>query len=132
MTETRITVDSVIDKDHVRVLISTDGKTEKPVIMEKKALKELVKGTKEFFDKDKKDELKRDLEGEVATFKERGTSVAPPRVHTFFVRREKKTIRARDVRRDLTGLKKPKSLTKTRLSNIRRKQKKLRKRMEGD
>ena len=62
MTGTRITVDSVIDKKHVRVLISTDGKTEKPVIMEMDALKELVKDRKELFKKDKKSELRRDID----------------------------------------------------------------------
>lgn len=84
MARTRIYVDSVLDRDHVRVLISTDGKTETPIIMEKKALEKLLRGKKDFWKtfnvrniEEKKTlpvtKLKRKIEGEVVTFPESET-----------------------------------------------------------
>ena len=49
MVRTRIYIDSVLDRDTVRVLISTDGKTETPVIMEMAALEKLLEEKNEFW-----------------------------------------------------------------------------------
>ncbi|MHA2302156.1 MAG: hypothetical protein ACXACD_14515 [Candidatus Thorarchaeota archaeon] len=122
MARTRIYVDSVIDKDHVRVLISTDGKTETPVIMEKKALEKLLKDKKDLWRKvklkDKEERrLKRNIEGEAVTFPEADTPFfkqlvtrfrRPPRLtderRVPPDERRVKRIKVRDIK---TGLKKP-------------------------
>ena len=88
MARTRIYVDSVLDKEHVRVLISTDGKTEKPLILDKDAFEVLVKDEKEFW----KDvtrgrrtirKLRRDIEGEVITFPDSETPFFKDLEETF-------------------------------------------------
>lgn len=70
-------MDSVLDRDTVRVLISTDGKTETPVIMDMTALEKLLKDKSEFWravEVRRKGEtktlrvLRRDIEGEAITF----------------------------------------------------------------
>lgn len=129
MNKTRITVDSVLDKDHVRVLISTDGKTEKPMIMEKKALEELLKERKDLWEKDKegKDKLVRHIESEVVSFTDTDTAFFDELTKKVR-RRDIKKIRRDDIKR---GLKKPERLTGTRRGVILRRQKKLRERMEG-
>lgn len=77
MVRTRIYIDSVLDRDTVRVLISTDGKTETPVIMEMAALEKLLEEKNEFWrtvevrrkgQTRKLRVLKRDIEGEAITF----------------------------------------------------------------
>ena len=82
MARTRIYVDSVLDRDHVRVLISTDGKTETAIVMEKEALEKLLRDKEDFWesvDIRRKGEtkrvkmLKRKIEGEVVTFPESET-----------------------------------------------------------
>ncbi|MFX1580209.1 MAG: hypothetical protein ACFFBJ_11215 [Promethearchaeota archaeon] len=82
MTRTRIYVDSVLDRDHVRVLISTDGKTETAIVMEKEALEKLLRDKEDFWESvniRRKGEtkrvkmLKRKIEGEVVTFPENET-----------------------------------------------------------
>ena len=82
MAKTRIYIDSVLDKDTVRVLISTDGKKETPVILEMKALERLLKKRKDLwktFEVRRKGEietrvvLRRDIEGEALTFDESET-----------------------------------------------------------
>ena len=114
MARTRIYVDSVIDKDHVRVLISTDGKTEKPLILEKKAFEELVKDEKDFWKEVTKGrrtirKLRRDIEGEVVTFPDTETPFfkdltksfeRPPReIDEHRVRRVKRSNITRELKR---------------------------------
>ncbi|MFW9835518.1 MAG: hypothetical protein ACFFEK_16065 [Candidatus Thorarchaeota archaeon] len=129
MARTRITIDSVLDRDNVRVLISTDGKTEKPVVMEKEALKELLKDRKELWTKDRegKDRLIRDIEGEVVSFEQTDTPFFTE-ISAAFRPREMRKIRRRDIRRDLRT---PKRETEDRRKKIRKIQDKLRKRMGG-
>ena len=77
MAKTRIYIDSVLDRDTVRVLISTDGKKETPVIMEMKALEKLLEKRDdlwETFEVRRKGKietrrvLRRNIEGEALTF----------------------------------------------------------------
>jgi siroheme synthase (precorrin-2 oxidase/ferrochelatase) len=129
MARTRITIDSVLDRDNVRVLISTDGKTETPVVMEKEALKELLKDRKELWTKNRegKDRLIRDIEGEVVSFEQTDTPFFIE-ISTIVRPREVRKIRRRDIRR---GLRTPKRETEGRRKKIRKIQEKLRKRMGG-
>lgn len=129
MTRTRITIDSVLDRDHVRVLISTDGKTEKPVVMEKAALEELLTDRKELWTKDRngKDRLIRDIEGEVVSFDQTDTPFFTE-LSSAVRPREIRRISRRDIRRDL---KTPKRETEVQRREIRKIHEKLRKRMGG-
>jgi siroheme synthase (precorrin-2 oxidase/ferrochelatase) len=129
MARTRITIDSVLDRDNVRVLISTDGKTETPVVMEKEALKELLKDRKELWTKNRegKDRLIRDIEGEVVSFEQTDTPFFIE-ISTIVRPREVRKIRRRDIRR---GLRTPKRETEGRRKKIRKIEEKLRKRMGG-
>jgi len=108
MARTRIYVDSVLDRDHVRVLISTDGKTEEPIIMKRKALEKLLRGKKEFWKKfmvrdiEKKEtktveRLIWKIEGEVVTFPESETPFFEKLVKDF--RRPPRLTDEREVKR---------------------------------
>jgi hypothetical protein len=119
-SDVRITIDSVLDENHVRVLISTDGKTEKAIVMEKTAVKQLLSSKR----------LKRRIEGEVFSMKDPEKSVA-----TYLRSRVPSGI-LREIpseqRQKLKKLKKPESLTSTkRKRRIRGLQEKLRERMGG-
>lgn len=121
MARTRLYVDSVLDRDHVRVLISTDGKTETAIIMEKKALEKLLRGKKEFWRQFKvrdiaerrtktEERLIRKIEGEVVTFPESETPFFEKLVKDF--RRpprlmDESQVRKVKVERIKDGLKKP-------------------------
>lgn len=114
--EVRITVDSMLDENRVRVLISTDGKKERPVIMEKKALAKLLQVEK----------LERKMEGDVFTIEDRTASIEglAPRVGVDRLRED-------DIPATLLRLKKPTSATGAKRTRIRKLQKTLRRRMGG-
>ncbi|MCK4567185.1 MAG: hypothetical protein KAU48_07740, partial [Candidatus Thorarchaeota archaeon] len=117
MTRTRVYVDSVVDNKHVRVLISTDGRTEKPLIIEKEALEIMVESREEFWrevsirgsegPRRKERKLRRDIEGKVVLFPEADTPFFMELVKSFQrpprLRDEKqvKIVRKRDIKREL-------------------------------
>ena len=77
MAKTRIYIDSVLDRDTVRVLVSTDGKRETPVIMEMEALEILLQKRTDLWETfevrrkgkiETRTVLKRNIEGEALTF----------------------------------------------------------------
>lgn len=112
----RITIDSVLDKDRVRVLISTDGKREKSVIMEKTALAKLLQVEK----------LERKIEGDVYTIEDRGAAFEGV-IHRPDVTR----LRASEIPDAVLRLRRPKSATGAKRTRIRNLQKTLRRRMGG-
>ncbi len=118
-SDVRITIDSVLDKNRVRVLVSTDGKTEKSIIMDKVAVKQLLKSTK----------LKRRIEGEVYSLKDQERSVAG------FLKITPSSRLLREIppeqRQKIKKLKKPQKVTPTKQMHIRSLQRKLRERMGG-
>jgi hypothetical protein len=141
MVRTRIYVDSVLDRDHVRVLISTDGKTETAIILEKEALEKLLRDKEDFWesvDIRRKGEtkrvriLKRKIEGEAITFPESETPFFEKLVRDY--QRPPKLTDEKQVKkvkkeRIKDGLKKPtRSRGKLRNSLLKR-QEELRKRV---